>query len=574
MKKIFTLALAALSLGLASCSPEDNNPTPPEPGKPTLEVSIEGGGNSLIVNDMVAEGDEYTLTVSSNLDWTAAGTADEWLTVAPAEGFADEDAEGDTETTVTITVAANDSEETRTAEVVFTTTGDEPLTKTVTFSQLAKTEEEPEPDEPIAITEARMDHVGKNGSFNIYGLMFHFDNQDGTRSEIRLELTGEEFDDFLNDVPAAGTYEYTESFEARGLAPSSYFYPDADLDTGSLDYPIVGGKAVIAAEGDQYTIEMELSVAGGTEIQAIYEGPLRSHVWPEGVEGDTATTDWSDVTAEKYLGRNNMWRVAFENASGISVDLVVNTAADLEELPVGNYAMASAARAGVAGTAEPASEPSRGNFQGCWLRGDYDWQWNPDFSADKAGQWAIAGEGFVNITKEDNDYTIAYEFRDVDGNTISGSWTGELYEAQVEEFGIEFSNRNFNISDNSYGEGTAGLSLSFSHWDSATQYSYTLNIEAASTLMDWNDSDVMNGLTTIPAGNYSFDENFAANHTLGTFGTFTVSASDDRLNSLYNLSPTGGSFTVTHTEAGMLFEFDVLMNDGRRFVCDWEGMAW
>lgn len=118
-----------LLLLMAACSDSDNgldDPTPPEPVP--AEITVEADTESL--RSVEPSGGSITVSLTATAQWTAtvedAGT-DHWLSISPASGKAGE-------TTVTLTIAANESPDERSASVVFVCGNDEE-TLTVTQQQ-------------------------------------------------------------------------------------------------------------------------------------------------------------------------------------------------------------------------------------------------------------------------------------------------------------------------------------------------------------------------------------------------------------------------------------------------------
>jgi uncharacterized protein (TIGR02145 family) len=104
MKKTFILMTAALALltMAASCSKDEPN----EPEAPTPELSVAPASISA-----TGTAGSYSITVTSNVAWTATAGAD-WLTLSPAAG------EGNC--TVAVNVAENASAAERTASITVT----------------------------------------------------------------------------------------------------------------------------------------------------------------------------------------------------------------------------------------------------------------------------------------------------------------------------------------------------------------------------------------------------------------------------------------------------------------------
>jgi hypothetical protein len=118
MKKYVLVFIAVLGLVLTGCKPEQlQGDLAVTPG--TLDYTAKGGTRQLAVTSTLP----WTLEVSAGADWCTPSRTD-----------------GDRSAKVNITVAANDGEA-RTAELVFTSAGCDPVT--VTVSQ-EKKEEEPE----------------------------------------------------------------------------------------------------------------------------------------------------------------------------------------------------------------------------------------------------------------------------------------------------------------------------------------------------------------------------------------------------------------------------------------------
>ena len=114
---------------LAACSDSDNEPDEPTPPEPVpAEITLDADTESL--QAVEASGGSISVNLTATAEWTAtveeAGT-DQWLNVSPTSGKAGK-------TTVTLTIAANENPDNRSASVLFVC-GEDEETLTVTQQQ-------------------------------------------------------------------------------------------------------------------------------------------------------------------------------------------------------------------------------------------------------------------------------------------------------------------------------------------------------------------------------------------------------------------------------------------------------
>ena len=107
IRQILSLCTLAVCAFAVSCKPDDVQPEAPAP-----EITITGATSSITLQ---AEPFPITFKVTGNYDWTVSvtGTSTGWLSLNTASGIAGE------EQTITITAEENDSEESRTAKIIF-----------------------------------------------------------------------------------------------------------------------------------------------------------------------------------------------------------------------------------------------------------------------------------------------------------------------------------------------------------------------------------------------------------------------------------------------------------------------
>lgn len=118
-----------LLLLLAACSDSDTEPEEPTPPEPvTAEITLDADTESL--QSVEASGGSVTVNLTATAEWTATvedASTNPWLSVSPASGKAGK-------TTATLTIAANESPEERSASVLFVC-GEDEETLTVTQQQ-------------------------------------------------------------------------------------------------------------------------------------------------------------------------------------------------------------------------------------------------------------------------------------------------------------------------------------------------------------------------------------------------------------------------------------------------------
>lgn len=121
--------IAVLLLLLAACSDSDNGPDEPTPPEPVpAEITLDADTESL--KSVEASGSSVSVSLTASAEWTATVEdidTDPWLSVSPASGKAGK-------TTVTLTIAANESPDERSTSVLFVC-GEDEETLTVTQQQ-------------------------------------------------------------------------------------------------------------------------------------------------------------------------------------------------------------------------------------------------------------------------------------------------------------------------------------------------------------------------------------------------------------------------------------------------------
>ncbi len=552
-KNLFYLFAAAFMLGVTGCKDPGSDPDPA-----TLDITYEGEvNNNLTIGDIPAAGETYTISVTSNRDWEFVEVEDDifiGLSVSPKSCTKNQTV------TVTITVPANvvgdlpipdDDGNARSKELEFRTIaeGEETaLTRTVTISQLAADNGGDDP-EVLILESARFDNF-KNAygsDRGVYVLMFQYQNEGGFTQEVRFELVSEYNEDILRMDLAKGEYSYATT-HAKGTMTERASVLLEPYKLGGSEIVITGGQATI---GDDL-VEMSLELENGETMTAKYEGPIYPSIYPDVAENVANLTDWDEVSF--FEGGEGVWKITMKNTdNNTSVNLMVNTEAGLEDLPVGNFSMASTPRAGVAGTAEPASMMFTSNNLhsydwGCWYWGDYDWTW--DIYYGSVVQYAVPGEGSIDISKEGNIYTVNFTFAGPDGKTVSGSCQKEVEVVDPNAFYLDFTSaKNEGYSD-------INPMIEF-YWDGAAN--------GEKLLLDMYVQ--ANPPQMIPDGTYNFIDDYNVTGTFSGYGGLTVGSGQDQRTK----SPDGGNVKFTKVGDNYKVEFNVHFDDGRTLKCTYEG---
>lgn len=561
--KFLYLLTAAFALGTAGCKEGGEGPTP-KPDPVTLDIRYRGLlDNELTVEDISAEGYEFTVSVTSNRDWKfVEGEGDVFtgLAVSPESGAANETV------SVTISVPActaddmpasgdDDNENLRRKKLLFRTVprdGEESLMRTVTISQLADGGVK---SEVIALETSRMEYaLDRHGNgTGSYWLAFQFDNEDGTRSEINLECISDFAQDFLLAEPAAGTYEFADTGAKFTITEYSEFIPDVSIYREHLK--ITAGRVTIEREvaGD-YIVKMDITASNGensVELAAEYCGAIYPVFFAE-VDGDrTGLTDWNEVAVERFKGSGGMWEIVMGNTvDGTSLRLVINTEADLETPPTGSFPMAAAARAGQAGTTEPASMYEFDDYSwGCWYHGIYDTQEHVTVDYPNL-QYGVPGRGGVDIAKEGDLYTFTFSFEGPDGHVVSGSCRKEIRTVDPNSFSIDFTSaKNGGYID-------TNPMIEFL-WDGAADgEKLTLDMYVQA-----------NPPQMIPDGTYTFIRQYDVVGTFSHYSSLVTGTGQGQK----SFTPDGGTATFTKTAGGYRVVFDIHFEDGRTLKCTYEG---
>jgi hypothetical protein len=567
--RLFTIVGAlALALIVSGCKKEPGTtPTPPpDPDAATLDITYEGTvNNSLTIGNIPAEGGEYTISITSNRDWELIEIDDDILlgmSISPKTGVKGE------ATPVTITVPANsvgdlpipdDDGNARSEGLEFRTIpeGDEqPLSRTVTISQLAAPGGDEE--EVIRLETARFEYVWKQygeGTGNSW-ISFQYKDENGIRSEINLDCVLNFHQDFLQVVPASGTYKFSTGHEKQTFTERSEFVPDVAQYV--VNTKVSGGEMTLARDASgKYDISMELTIGSGENarnLKAEYEGGIYPVFFPEVSTDAAGLNTWSEVTVDRFKGSDNMWQIEMKGKSAgnkdIHVRLAINTETGLAVPPTGNFPMAAAPRAGVAGTAEPASMQNYDDYDwGCWYWGDYAAQEHATVDYPDV-QYAVPGKGSVNITKEGDLYTFAFTFEGPDGHTVSGSCQKEIETVDPNTISIDFTAAEYSVSGTCY-------TVTFT-WEGAA------NGEKLSLDMYGNMADV----TPIPDHTYSFIDQFDVPWTFSSYGGLTTGTGQDQS----TVDPDGGTVTFTNTGGdNYKVDFNIHYNDGRTLKCTYQG---
>lgn len=255
--RVLFAAFAAFAL-MAACTPDPQ----PKPDEFKAALNVSGvTGNTI---NVPAAGKDVTFKVAANISWSVANTA-AWITVEPASN---ENANKETvETTVTVKVAANESEEAREAALTISADGIDPVAVTVKQAGVEKPEvilEVFDVDAFEAIADFALELPGMNAaaSFTIHATA----NWAATAPEwLTIEPASWEFDG-ENDLvtvavvataaTAARTGELKLAADGKELAiaVSQAAAPTIGIAAAEADYPYsqIAFTITPAAESDWY----------------------------------------------------------------------------------------------------------------------------------------------------------------------------------------------------------------------------------------------------------------------------------------------------------------------------------
>ena len=255
--RVLFAAFAAFAL-MAACTPDPQ----PKPDEFKAALNVSGvTGNTI---NVPAAGKDVTFKVAANISWSVANTA-AWITVEPASN---ENANKETvETTVTVKVAANESEEAREAALTISADGIDPVAVTVKQAGVEKPEvilEVFDVDAFEAIADFALDLPGMNAaaSFAIHATA----SWEATAPEwLTIEPASWEFDgenDLVNVSVVATAAEAARTGELKlaadgkelAIAVSQAAAPTIGIAAAEADYPYsqIAFTITPAAESDWY----------------------------------------------------------------------------------------------------------------------------------------------------------------------------------------------------------------------------------------------------------------------------------------------------------------------------------
>ncbi len=409
--------------------------------QPSLKVSPE----SL---SFKAEGETLELTVTAeNVSWTAVPT-DSWLTVTGGSG--------DGNATVQVKADPNTTTSPLNTTIVVSGEGVDPVTIPVT--QAAKAD----PSDVVTLTHAEAywtgDYWDTAGTLNeLYIVMTDMPIQNGA-----LTYPGKILQIDLN-IPAT-TFERVEEVVAENYSPSYTLTPtqrytfNSDEVSYIWDYDAsgtvtarrytTGGSVTIARSGNNYTIDLSLTMDDNSTYRARYSGPvtfyddtikhlstLEQSVQPSLTQASGTFYKYKDVSIGVSALQLNFYGDLAQSKIDnmmlmLNVDPETQKKGDIE----GTYTVIEKEidKIGISdfekGTVIPGylSKDDTGDlvFGGSWYR----------LLANIGGETQLGGmapfrSGQVVIARDENTYTVTYQFVDDNEDTphvISGTYTGAI----------------------------------------------------------------------------------------------------------------------------------------------------
>jgi peptidoglycan hydrolase-like protein with peptidoglycan-binding domain len=260
-------------------------------------------------------------------------------------------------------------------------------------------------------------------------------------TELYVDIVSDNFDDYMEALPVAGTYNFAKSHDKFTITEDSYFYSASD--GSEMDLSITGGTFTFARTGAMHTIAVTLELDNGKVLKSNFKGEIYPFFGGrEEIEAEFNEMEYSGAEAYKIPGHDGMWQFLLEGEpddySEVEVCLTINSDPDLPGFPTGEFPMAARVRQGIPGTAEPSSMYYDDiDFYGCMYNYYTD---SSDFSY---GLWAIPGEGYVNISEyvpfptpdgyaPPVGHEIVFSFTLPTGKTVSGSYTGLVFQVDAE----------------------------------------------------------------------------------------------------------------------------------------------
>ncbi len=243
---------------------------------------------------------------------------------------------------------------------------------------------------------------------------------------LRFGCSTEYFEDAFDAVLAEGTYTFSENGGEFTFGPGSRY-------SENLSTSITAGEVTIEhIEGVHYSVAFDVALSDGRAMKGAYEGDIVNPLIHSFMDSDTELNFnemYLPVAGATRLDhhRPGTWRVMLAaNASNPEeevipwmVALYLNTAEGLAEPPTGRFEMAEDGLLGIEGTAEPSVRTQEWSG-GCHV---IDGASNPSWGRPIGGA-SVPGEGFVDISREGDQWTVEFSFDTYNGETVSGSYTG------------------------------------------------------------------------------------------------------------------------------------------------------
>ncbi len=256
---------------------------------------------------------------------------------------------------------------------------------------------------------------------------------------------------------ATGTYEVNDSYGPMTVAPGSDYYGIMDIGTYVDHCPdtetddkgyIVSGTMEISGDpdSDQYTIKCDFVTDFGIPVTCTWSGSAYVYDIPEPaapattLEGDIMIDLEGTTPAAQYYGDyfgtgGGNWLISFRRPTGttgdgFSIDLVAEGLDFAAGIPTGTYKAAADA------------VPVPGEYMPGYLDG-YDIAPSGYVHYATEGYcdgYASAVSGDINITNNgDGTYDVSFACYDVDGNEMSGNWSGAIATSDVSSSGYSTS---------------------------------------------------------------------------------------------------------------------------------------
>lgn len=282
-----------LLLLMAACSDSDNgldDPTPPEPVP--AEITVEADTESL--RSVEPSGGSITVSLTATAQWTAtvedAGT-DHWLSISPASGKAGE-------TTVTLTIAANESPDERSTSVVFVC-GDDEETLTITQRQ----------GDVLAVSQKVYELPATASTMEV-------------NVQANLAYTTEISVDWINAITARSLTEETLTFQVAANE-------DTESREGTITFTSKDGSLVCTVTVKQAGEELYLEVTPQT-----FELPATANTMEVNVQANIPYTteisvDWINaVTARNLTEKKLTFQVTANENTGSREGTITFTSED------------------------------------------------------------------------------------------------------------------------------------------------------------------------------------------------------------------------------------------------------